>query len=187
MEVTGMNDQCGLYLVPRNLNTLHNTCGARGVQWSLNSQGFVSVFSQDLVIGLQSEPLSKDTNKMLVCFQTQMHERLCEKSRSDLLVKEIFVHHSWNVEQGISHPKECVFTEGRQELLFYSDSHTPSLHVRKTLTISREDHPFQIWFDSFNFKVVCHVTHVYHKASLLSWLPIINMCTPHAAETCNDC
>ncbi len=32
----------------------------------------------------------------------------------DLLIKEIFVHNSWNVKQGISHPEECVFTVGRQ-------------------------------------------------------------------------
>lgn len=36
-------------------------------------------------------------------------------SRLYLLVKEIFLHNSWNVEQGISHSKECVFTVGRQK------------------------------------------------------------------------
>lgn len=42
--------------------------------------------------------------------------RSCESIREnkrtslDLLVKEIFVHNSWNVQQGVPHPKERVFT-----------------------------------------------------------------------------
>lgn len=42
--------------------------------------------------------------------EKNMWEQTCGLN---LLVKEIFVHNGWNIQQGISHPKECVFTVKR--------------------------------------------------------------------------
>lgn len=62
--------------------------------------------------------LAGSIKQMSACFKAgteigriQAPQRRC----LDLLVKEIFVHNSWNVEQGISHPEECVFTAERQK------------------------------------------------------------------------
>lgn len=33
----------------------------------------------------------------------------------NVLVQEIFVHNSWNIQQGISHAEECVFTVRRHK------------------------------------------------------------------------
>lgn len=62
---SSMNDQCTPYLVPHNFKkTLHVTLQKHVLsRWSFDSQGFVFVFSEDLVIRLQSKPLKKDDKK----------------------------------------------------------------------------------------------------------------------------
>lgn len=84
--------------------------------WSFDSQGFVLVLGQDLVIGLQSE--SSGTEKRLVRRRAGKETHTCARTCAfDLLVQEVFVHHSCNIQQGIPHPKECVFTVRRQTYL----------------------------------------------------------------------
>lgn len=60
-------------------------------------------------------------------------------SHSALLVKEIFVHNSWNVEQGISHPKERVFTVGRQK-------HIVLCKLPLTNSAQKEDTNNLLWY-----------------------------------------
>lgn len=40
----------------------------------------------------------------------QVRMKDCVQRWVDSLVKKVLVHNSWDVEQGIAHPKECVFT-----------------------------------------------------------------------------
>lgn len=153
MEVMGMNDQCGLYLVLRNLNTLHNTCGARGVRWSLNSQGFVSVFSQDLVIGLQSKPLSKDTNKILVCLQTQTHVRMCENKRAiqTYLSRKSLSTTAEMSSKGFPIPKSVFSLRGDKNYCFtQTPTHYLCMYERHWLLAVNI---IRVRFDSFNFKL----------------------------------
>lgn len=112
--VLGMNGQCIPYMVPRNFNPLR--CTTEAHVWRFNSQGLVFVFSEDLVIRLQSKPCREHKTDVSVFYVTEIGRNQAPQRRClDLLVKEIFVHNSWNVEQGISHPKECVFTAERQK------------------------------------------------------------------------
>lgn len=63
-------------------------------------------------------------------------EKNKKNSGLDSLVEEIFVDHSRNVKQGISHPKECVFTGlgggGDKNVLYYAHTRSPALHEQDT-------------------------------------------------------
>lgn len=99
------------------------------------SQGFMFVFSQDLVIWLQSIPFSKEL-KLKIKKHHHQYTEICrylgkQKSYFDLLVKEVLVHNSWNVKQGISHPKECVFTVWRQKTYCITETPTQQLWMTR--------------------------------------------------------
>ena len=57
MEVVGINDRCDPYLVPHHVTLVKHVVVSR---WRSDSQGFVPVFSEDLVVGLQSKPFRKN-------------------------------------------------------------------------------------------------------------------------------
>lgn len=180
MVVVGMNDQCIPYLVPRNFNTLQPLLKHVVSQWSFDSQGFVFVFSEDLVVRLQSEPLGKNT-KNKVRWDTEIWGRQWKQmSCSDLLVKEIFVHNSWNVEQGISHPKECVFTVWRQK-------HIVLCRLPLTSSAPTEDTNSLLWYGKSSVSDLLNsITEtlmrdepVFQTALLPDLLSMPNMCATH--------
>lgn len=121
MVVVGVNDKCILHLVPCYFKILNYTtegsgfqvkfwltrlcvCPQRGSGRSVSVRTFRKIQN---IIYIHNISVFQDTKKWRNQWQ--------QISFFDLLVKEVFVHNSWNVKQGISHPKECVFTVRRQK------------------------------------------------------------------------
>lgn len=118
-----MDGEAGFpYLAASHFNAARYAALTRGVTrgCSLHSQGFVFVLSQDLVVGLQSKPERREQARQSVSGGMTAVWSIPENKRSslDLLVKEIFVHNSWDVQQGVPHPKERVFTvQGQKQIV----------------------------------------------------------------------